>query len=483
MPEFQMMILNFQETIKLVRSFIFALFLFSVLTRGYSQIDAPNIILINVDDLGWKDLGVYGSQVYRTPNIDRLANEGILFNQAYSAAANCAPSRACMLTGLQTPRHGIYTVGSSERGDARNRKLIPVKNTTVLPDRFITLAEMLKASGYYSMHIGKWHLGNDPCQQGFDQNIAGTKAGLPATYFSPYSNPKLSDGPAGEYLTDRLTQEAIDFIAKNHQKKIFLYLPYYTVHTPLMAKSDIVSKYDVKSMPSGQQNVVYAAMIESLDQNIGLLLSALEKYHLVENTLLIFTSDNGGICHVSSQAPLRAGKGSYYEGGIRVPLIIRWPEHIDPGSISEIPVSNLDFFPTIKELISSEVHSKYPLDGVSLLPLLLNKGELNDRALFWHFPIYLEKYAGVSDQARDTLFRTRPGSVIRHGDWKLHEYFEDGGIELYHLGRDLSEQHNLITTYPDVADRLMHELHIWRQKMNAPVPTKHNPRYSEIGMK
>ncbi|MBK8503334.1 MAG: sulfatase [Saprospiraceae bacterium] len=476
------MTLDFQGKIRLVQNYSIAFILLFVFARGNAQVETPNIILINVDDLGWKDLGIYGSQVYQTPNIDRLAQEGILFTQAYSAAANCAPSRACMLTGLQTSRHGIYTVASSERGRTQDRKLIPVKNTTVLADRFITIAEMLKASGYLTMHIGKWHLGQDPRTQGFDENIAGTNAGSPSTYFSPYNNPNLEDGPEGEYLTDRLTREAIDFIIKNRTRKFFLYLPYFTVHTPLMGKSEMVNKYDIKSMPPGQQNVVYAAMIQSLDENMGLLLNALDQYQVMENTLLIFTSDNGGICQVSSQSPLRAGKGSYYEGGIRVPLIIRWPKHISPASVSDIPVSNLDFFPTIKELIHSDVNSKYPLDGVNRLPVILNTDTLVDRALYWHFPIYLEKYNGLGDQAHDTLFRTRPGSVIRQGNWKLHEYFEDGVVELFDLGLDLSESHNLISDYPEMADSLLQELRSWRKQMKAPVPLRRNPKFVEIGM-
>jgi arylsulfatase A-like enzyme len=386
-----------------------------------------------------------------------------------------------MLTGLQTPRHGIYTVSSSERGNTRDRKLIPTKNATVLADRFITIAEMLNTSGYVTMHIGKWHLGDDPLRQGFDENIAGTKSGAPATYFSPYKNPKLDDGPEGEYLTDRLTKEAINFIAKNHRKKFFLYLPYFTVHTPLMAKGQILKDYETKSMPPGQQNAIYAAMIESLDQNIGLLLNAIDEYNLLENTLLIFTSDNGGICHVSSQAPLRAGKGSYYEGGIRVPLIISWVNQIEPSSFCTTPVSNLDFFPTIKDLINSDANPEYPLDGVTLLPVLLNTGNLSERALYWHFPIYLEKYAGVNDQARDTLFRTRPGSVIRQGNWKLHEYFEDSDVELYDLRLDLAESQNLATIYPAKADSLLQELRNWRKVMEAPVPIQPNPNFIAVG--
>lgn len=437
----------------------------------------PNIILINADDLGWKDLGIYGSSFYRTPNIDRLGQSGILFTQAYAAAANCAPSRASMLTGLQTARHGIYTVGSSERGDQKDRKLIPVVNKTTLEDSFFILPEYLHDLGYHTITIGKWHLGEDPIGHGFDENVAGNRSGHPKTYFSPYQNRDLPDGPNGEFLTDRLTDEAIRFLRREHTRNFFLYLPYFAVHTPLMAKAAKIRKYEGIPAGPGQYHAIYAAMIESLDENIGRIIDALTELSLREKTLVIFTSDNGGICHISSQRPLRAGKGSYYEGGIRVPLIISWPGRIREG-ICDVPVTNLDLFPTIRDLMAGSKGVEQMLsDGMSILPLLEGDDYMPERPLFWHFPVYLEAYAGKGDEARDTLFRTRPGTVMRLGDWKLHEYYEDGTLELYHLGMDPTEQKNLGNIYPGMRDSLHLMMDNWRKTMRAPFPAQLNPYY------
>lgn len=422
-------------------------------------------------------MGVYGSNFYLTPNIDRLAKSGMLFTQAYSAAANCAPSRACMLTGFQPTHHGIYTVGNSARGDSRDRKLIPVVNEEVLADSFFTIAEMLRTKGYLCASMGKWHIGDDPLTQGFDINVAGSKKGHPSTYFSPYEMANLGDGPNGEFLTDRLTAEAINFLYEHHQDKFFLYLPYYAVHTPLMAKKEKIEKYQTRISGIDQKNPVYASMIESVDEGIGRLISAIEDLNLRDKTFIILTSDNGGICHVSSQKPLRGGKGSYYEGGIRVPLIFVWPDQIKAGTISNEIVSNLDFFPTFVDLVKADQHFKEGKDGISLMPVLLQEAKLPERPMFWHFPIYLESYAGIEDEARDTLFRTRPGTVLRLGDWKLHEYFENDEFELFHLSLDPSEQRNLVEIYPDMADSLYHIMNSWRLTNNAPVPTELNPEY------
>ncbi|MCB0670179.1 MAG: sulfatase [Saprospiraceae bacterium] len=468
--------LNYQAKSK---NWLFSVFFLCVsLSYLLGQSGRPNIILINADDLGWKDLGIYGSSFYETPNIDALARSGMLFTQAYSAAANCAPSRACMLTGLQTPRHGIYTVGTSERGNPEDRRLVPVQNTTVLSDSFITLLDYMQTLDYYTISIGKWHLAEDPRSYGVDENIAGNRGGHPRSYFSPYQNRNLPDGPDGEFLTDRLTDEAIRFLERKHEENFFLYLPYFAVHTPLMAKEEKIEKYRSRQVDPGQDHAVYAAMIESLDENVGRLMQALTALELRSNTLVIFTSDNGGICHISSQRPLRAGKGSYYEGGIRVPLIFSWPGQIEKSSICDDPVTNLDFFPTLIDLLSKGDESSHPqLDGHSLLPVLLNGEPLPPRPLYWHFPIYLESYAGIHDEARDTLFRTRPGMVVRFGEWKLHEYFEDNTFELYHLGLDPSEQKNLSEIYPEKRDILYSLMKKWREEMNAPVPEEQNPLF------
>lgn len=441
--------------------------------------ELPNIVLINVDDLGWKDVGFNGSRYYETPNLDRLAEESIRFTNAYAGAANCAPSRACLLSGQQTPRHGIYTVGNSDRGNAKTRKIIPTPNNTTLADEQLTLAEVLGAQGYSTISIGKWHLGKDPRTQGFDQNIGGTHQGHPKTYFSPYKNPNLSDGPDGEYLTDRITDEALRFIEENREKPFFLYLPFFTIHTPLQGKEDLVEKYQQKPPLDGQgRNPHYAAMVETMDASVGRILRQLEDYEL-DNTILIFTSDNGGISFQSRQHPLRAGKGSYYEGGIRVPLLIRWKSKIKEAWETDTPVTNLDFFPTLLDLLGIHPPVDKVLDGQSLAGLLLEKQPLAERPLIWHFPIYLQAYRVDGDESRDGLFRTRPGSVIRLGDWKLHQYFEDDGLELYHLGKDLGEQDNLADEQPEKVEELLAILNDWRSEMQAPVPSEPNPEYVE----
>ncbi len=441
----------------------------------------PNILFILIDDLGWKDVGYMGSCFYETPHIDQLANDGVVFTNAYAPAANCAPSRACIMSGQYPSRHGIYTVGSSERGRAEDRKLIPIPNTTTLADSIITLAETLQKAGYQTAHIGKWHLGEDPCQQGFNLNIAGSHQGHPKSYFSPYKNPKLEDGPRGEYLTDRLTSEAIHFMKQNapHKtgKPFFLYLPYFTVHTPLQGKETLIEKYRQKEDCEGQNHAVYAAMVESADRNVGRLMEALTEIGIKENTLVLFFSDNGGIAKFSSQNPLRAGKGSYYEGGIREPLIVSWPTQFSGGKTIDVPVSGIDFYPTLLEAAGVSKEAKQILDGESLLPLVKNGKNLERKALYWHFPIYLEAYAPQKDQSRDPLFRTRPGSAMRLGKWKLHEYFENGALELYNLNEDLGETDNLAEKYPNKTKQLHSLLKQWREETKAPVPTELNPQY------
>ena len=269
----------------------------------------PNILLINIDDLGWKDLGFMGSNFYETPNIDALSTRGMIFTNSYSCAANCAPSRACLMTGHYTPRHGIYTVGTSERGDSKDRKLIPVANIEYLIDGDLTLAEILKSHGYRTCNVGKWHIGEDPKEQGFDVNIGGANYGNPSSYFSPYKNKFLSDGPKGEYLTDRLVNEAINFIKNNKEKPFFINFATYAVHTPLQAKEEIVQKYKNKSPGSGQKNAVYAAMIESMDQSIGKLIKCLEDEGKFKNTFIIFSSDNGGVYNISRTMAFKSREG------------------------------------------------------------------------------------------------------------------------------------------------------------------------------
>lgn len=437
----------------------------------------PNILFVNVDDLGWKDLGIYGSSFYETPNIDRLAAEGMMFTSAYAAAANCAPSRASMFTGRYSPHHGIYTVASSERGKSESRRLIPTPNTTILNDSISTLVTDLKNAGYKTISLGKWHISESPLKQDFDINVGGGPNGHPKSYFSPYLNENLSDGPEGEYLTDRLTEEAIQFLEENRNDPFFLYLPYYTVHTPLQGKEELIEKYNNKEPSGDQSHAIYASMIESLDTNFGRIMHALEELGLKENTIVIFTSDNGGIRGISTQEPLRAGKGSYYEGGIRVPMIISWPGNVTKGTRSDEPVINIDLYPTILEILND---SNSSLEGQSILPVLSGENTLEERPLFWHFPIYLQAYDRQKDDGRDSLFRTRPGSVIGLGKWKLHEYFEDGGLELYDLEKDIGERSNLVREYPDIANQLLDSLNDWRVRTHAPVPRELNPYFVPI---
>lgn len=446
-------------------------------TKKNSQnaIKKPNIVFILVDDLGWSDTSFMGNPVYETPNLDMLSNESIVFSNAYAPAANCAPSRACIMTGKNTPRHNIYTVGSSERGKSKDRKLVPTPNTIILKDSFITLGEALKNNGYVNASIGKWHLGENPKTQGFDVNVGGSLAGHPRSYFSPYKNKNITDGLDGEYLTDRLTNEAISFIKSNREEPFFLYLPYFTVHTPLQGKQHLIKKYQTKINGDNRFNAKYGAMVESMDENVGKLLKTLKELKIEDNTIVIFMSDNGGLTSVSSQFPLRAGKGSYYEGGIRVPCIIKWPIKIKTSKKIDTPITGLDIFPTIMDVINDT--NEYELDGTSLAPLLTENKVLKERALYWHFPIYLQAVSPQKEEARDSLFRTRPGSVIRKGKWKLHEYFENGELELYNLETDLREQINVSKENPDVVKKLYSELTNWRLKTNAPVPKLLNPDY------
>ena len=443
--------------------------------------EKPNIILIVADDLGWTDLSYMGSKYYETPNIDKLSQSGITFFNGYASSANCAPSRATMMSGKYHPSHGIYTVSPSARGLDITRKIIPVKNTENLDLEFFTIAEMLKNEGYINAHVGKWHLGekgNYPMDQGFDVNIGGWESGGPkGGYFSPYSNPNLENGPEGEYLTDRLTNEAINFIDNNKEERFFLHLAYYSVHTPIQSKREYSNYFKNKSSDENHNRPDYAGMIRSLDENIGKVLAKIEELNLSEETLIIFTSDNGGIRSISNQNPLRAGKGSYYEGGIRVPMIFSWKGKLETNKKSFERISNIDFYPTIKNIIGHK-NKNLKLDGLDLNPIFRGK-KLKERALFFHFPVYLEAYNVQKDDGKDPLFRTRPGSVIIKGDWKLHHYFEDNELELYNLSDDMSESKNLSKINKEITTRLYNDLDVWRTSNNAPIPSDKNPKYNQ----
>ena len=435
--------------------------------------ERPNIVFFFIDDLGWKDVGFMGSSFYETPNIDRLASEGMVFTSAYANAPNCAPSRACLMSGQYSPRHGVYTVGDPARGNDKFRKLVPIKNTTVLADKFVTIAEALRAGRYVTATIGKWHLGPDPTTQGFDVNVGGNRTGSPrGGYFSPYKNPQLPNGPDGEYLTDRLTDEAISFIVSNKSKPFFLYLTHYAVHTPIQAKKSLTEKYKSKQPSGGHNNTTYAAMVESVDDSVGRVLSELEKLDLSDNTLVCFFSDNGGYGPATSMAPLRGSKGMLYEGGIREPMIVKWPGKTKPASQCDVPVIGVDWFPSLLEIAGVDRPANYTLDGESLVPLLTQTGTLKRDAVFWHFPAYLQSYRGVSGP-----FRTTPAGAIRKGDWKLIEFFEDGRLELYNTREDIGETTNLAKNMPAKVRELHKRMIAWREKVDAPVPTKPNSKF------
>jgi arylsulfatase A-like enzyme len=441
--------------------------------------EKPNVVLIVADDLGWSDLSYMGSTYYETPNIDKLSKSGMTFYNGYASSANCAPSRASMLTGKYHPFHGIYSVKNSDRGNKKTRKIIPIKTKTKLELEYFILPEMLKSKGYSTGHFGKWHMGPKgyyPEQMGFDINIGGNEHGGPGSYFSPYKYPNMSNGPKDEYLTDRIGDEVVKFIEKNKENNFFAYVPFFSVHTPIQSKSEYEKKYRNKESNEYHNREDYAGMIQSLDENIGKILEKINKLNLSKNTLIIFTSDNGGIKAISNQYPLRAGKGSYYEGGIKVPMIFSWPEKIQAGSTSNERVSNIDFYPTIKKIIG--YNKTIDLDGEDLTPIFNSKA-LKKRELYFHFPIYLEPYNVHLDSGSDPLFRTRPGSVIIKDNWKLHHYYEDNNFELYNLENDISESKNLININKEKKAELLKDLNNWRSKNNAPIPNKLNPFYDQ----
>ncbi|HUW84600.1 MAG TPA: sulfatase [Phycisphaerae bacterium] len=448
----------------------------------------PNFIFILIDDLGFKDLTCYGSEFYETPNLDRLAREGMRFTDAYAACPVCSPTRASILTGKYPATVGVTNfIGGYTSG-----RLLEAPYIDHLPLEEKTIAAALREAGYRTWHVGKWHLGNEPYypeHHGFDVNIGGWRAGMPKSYFVPYQNPKLPDGPAGEYLTDRLTDEAIKLIQGSGDEPFFLYLPYYAVHIPIQAKEPYVRKYQAKARQLGldklktfeedgffpcehkkdkrivrrliQSDAAYAAMIETLDENIGRLLEAVDQAGKADNTVVIFTSDNGGLATAEGSptcnAPLAEGKGWMYEGGTREPLLVKWPGVTQPGSVCDVPVTSPDFYPTLLAMAGLEPMPHQHCDGVSLVPLL-EGGELLPReAIYWHYPHYGNQ-GGT------------PGSSVRAGDYKLTEFFEDSRVELYNLRDDIGEECDLAESEPDVTARLQAMLTDWRRRVEAKIP-------------
>ena len=460
------------QMLKIIRLVLIVLLSQACTNKQKSSV--PNIIIINVDDLGWKDVGFMGSEYYETPNIDYLSSLGMVFTNGYASASNCAPSRACLMTGQWTPRHGIYTVSPSTRGKSEHRKLIPTKNTHTLSKKHTILPEVLRENGYVTCQAGKWHLSDNPLEYGFDVNIGGGHNGLPKSYKPPYKNVTIKGG-SDKYLTDAIMEKAIQFV-DTVQKPFYLNYSPYAVHVPIMPVDSILPKYEKKAPWKGQGNPEYASMVDNLDRNIGLLIDKLKEKHLFDNTLIVFTSDNGGLYGITKQKPLRAGKGSYYEGGIREPFFFVLNDKIKPNSKSDVPITNLDVFPTILGYAGVK-NTSLILDGNNLSSILEGKEEKLERPLFWHFPIYLQAYNVNDNENRDSLFRTRPGSVIRKGDWKLHYYFEDDGVELYNLSEDIGEKNNLSESNPEKKAELLKILKKWWKYTNAPIPKTKNLEY------
>lgn len=455
--------------------------------------DRPNVVVFLVDDLGQRDLGCYGSTFYETPNVDRLARDGMRFTQAYAACPVCSPTRASLLTGQWPQRTGITDYIDARGGNQpeqwkRNTPLLPAAYSDRLALSATTLAELVRPAGYATFFAGKWHLGPEgfwPENQGFDFNLGGTEAGGPyggSKYFSPYKNPRLPDGPAGEHLPDRLATETCQFIASHRDKPFLAYLSFYSVHTPLIAREDLKAKYEAKAARLGikpefrwdttrdvrqnQTHAVYAAMVEAMDLAVGKVLAQLDELGLAENTLVVFTSDNGGLStsegSPTSNEPLRCGKGWLYEGGIRTAFVVRWPRVTPKGAESETPISSPDLYATIASATGTEPPPAQPRDGIDLTPVLRGEKGL-ERNLYWHYPHY-----GNQGGA--------PGSAIRKGDWKLIEWAEDLRFELYRLSDDPSETRDLSGTETVRAMELRAELRAWRDTVGATYPAA-NPAF------
>jgi len=428
----------------------------------------PNIIFILADDLGWADTGCYGSTFHQTPHIDKLADAGMRFTNAYAACCVCSPTRASILTGKYPARlHLTDWIPGHGRRNARLR--VPDWNKKLDLDE-VTLAEALKKAGYRTASIGKWHLGGKPVwpeKQGFDHTVCNGR-GSPRSYFAPYRSPKPLPGPKGEYLTDRLSEEACNFIEANRDRPFFLYLPHHAVHTPIRARQELIAGYKARlaELPAGkgprrQRNPVYAAMIHSVDEGVGRIVAKLDELKLDERTIVVLFSDNGGLVGPTSNAPLRAGKGTLYEGGVREPCIVRFPGVVAPGTTCDTPVISNDFFPTLLALAGASEKAPPAPDGVSLLPLLKRSGTIRREAIYWHYPHY---------------HRSRPAGAVRAGHFKLIEHYETRRCELYNLAEDLGETNDLAEKMPQKADELKKMLADWRKRVDAQMPVP-NPDY------
>lgn len=423
---------------------------------------APNFVVILMDDLSWRDVGFMGNRFVETPNIDRLASTGLVFTQAYASAPNCAPTRACLMSGQYTPRHGIYTVVDPTQPPGSPRhKLMAAESKSELATDVVTIAEALRDGGYETGFFGMWNLGRGrtgpvaPDGQGFRRAVFPDQLGFAKdAYFDQ----------DGNYLSDRLTDEVIKFVDQNRERPFFIYLPDHAVHAPFAPKPELVKKFAAKAAASQDRrdHPAYAATIEAVDQNVGRIIESLQRLNLTENTVVIFTSDNGGTRQFTS--PLRGGKGELYEGGIRVPLVISWPGLKKPGIQCDAPVSSIDLYPTLLELAGVKPPPTQPLDGISLAPVLQGAADLRRARLFWHFPCYVGK--------------SPPSSAIREGDFKLIEFFENGGRrELYDLKADPNEERDLAVSMPEKAAALYAALRAWQTETHAAIPPGANPNY------
>ena len=459
-----------------MRAPILLLLFLSVLCHGAER---PNILFIYLDDFGWKDTGYAGSDFYETPHLDRLAAGGMVFSDAYAGAANCAPSRACMLSGQYSPRHEIYNVGTGPRGKSAHRRLKHIPGTDTLRPEIITWAQSARKAGYTTATLGKWHLSKDPLPYGFDLNIGGGHSGSPPRgYLPPHGKVAgLKNAPKDEYLTDRLSEEAIRFIESNRKKPWLVYLTHFAVHTPLQAKEKD-RKYFASKKPGKLHNhAIMAGMIKSVDDGVGRIIAKLEELKLKDNTVILFGSDNGGYGPATSMHPLKGYKGTYFEGGLRVPFFVNWPGVVKPGTRCSTPIAAVDMHPTIRAICGGKLPAAQIQDGVNLLPLF--KGEsIAERSIYWHFPAYLQSYQRNNEQP-DPLFRARPCGVVREGDWKLIEYFEDGRLELFNLAEDIGEKVNLAPALPEKAKAMHVKIKSWRTRTKAPVPSEKNPGFKE----
>ena len=483
------------------------LLLFITQTAIAQKQPRPNIVVILADDLGWADLTCYGSTFYETPNLDKLAKQGVRFTNGYAACPVCSPTRASLMTGKYPIKTDVtdWIKGRQAEGKAKPyEKLVAQPFQYFLPLEEETIAEVALKNNYKTFFAGKWHLGDEeqhfPENQGFQTNVGGTGAGSPkgnksdtvGGFFTPYNNPRLTDGPKGEYITDRLATECLHFLDKNKTEPFFLMYSLYAVHNPLQAPMNLVRKYEAKRKALGladslrfrrneawmlpekgwrqrtvQDNARYAAMVENMDNNVGRILEKLTNLGLDSNTIVVFTSDNGGLSTAEGSptvnGALRAGKGWLYEGGIKVPTIVRWPDKIKAGQVSDMPVNTVDFFPTFEKAMNPAAVSNKTIDGENILDLLANAQKFKQRTLFWHYPHY-------SNQGG------KPGSAMISGDYKLILNYEDNSLELYDIKTDIGEKNNLAATKKAIAKRYKKTLDKWLADNHAKFPVS-NPAY------